>query len=465
MSPGGSVPRAPGGSTYQRIVEEIRDDNQLLWVRGVASTMLRARPDSPMTEEPVADLAVERKKRVKKSVPAAEGDDTSRDLTQHLAPIWVHTNSNKPLATIDNLKLLLAQAGVTCHYNIISKRNEIKVPGETFTVDNMEPASLACVYSRMKQVLMPVDGYADYLLKIGDENQYNPVMCWVESKPWDGRSRLQELYDTIESPETEAKELLIRRWLITALSLAGKDGVDSAGCLVLQGAQNMGKTWWARQLLAEDVQAELMRSVSGFDPHDRDSLSQFIRFWIVELGDIGSTFRKADIDALKNFITDTKDILRRPYGKGDQVYARRTAMIASVDQEIYLHDTAGNRRFWTIPCTSINSYHKIDMQQLWAEVLALIKQGEGWKLEPDELGHVTRINQAHVQAEPIYELIREKYDPEMPSIAQSWKTATAVATDIGVKNVTQRETRIITSCLRKMQFKSRVSKGNSQFLL
>lgn len=419
-----------------------------------------------MTNSTITDIVVERKKRKAKSVPAQEDDDTSQSLQQKLSSLWVHTNSGKPLATIDNLKLLIQACGYTCHYNVISKRNEIKVPGEEFTIDNVEPASLACVYSRMKEVLMPVDGYVDYLLKIGDENRYNPVMIWVESKSWDKISRLSELCNTISSPEEEAKNLLIRRWLITALSLVYKDGVDSAGCLVLQGATNLGKTWWARKLLADEGREELFRSMAGFDPHDRDNLSQLIRFWIVELGDIGSTFRKADIDALKNFITDTKDILRRPYGKGDQVYARRTAIIASVDQDIYLNDTAGNRRFWTIPCTSINSYHNINMQQLWAEILVLIKNGEGWKLEPDELGHIMRINENYGQIDPIEEMIMEKYRWDEFEYINHWKTATQIANDLGLKHITPKETRSIAGIITKRNGgKKRTSSGNRLLLV
>ncbi len=401
-----------------------------------------------MTDEPIADLAKERKKGKPKAVPIEQGEDTSTDLQGFIKPKWVHENSGKPLCTLENLELLLNSCNFTCHYNVISKRNEVDIPGDSFSLDNMEEGTRSVVYSRMKQVMMPVDGLDGYLLKIGDKNRYNPVLSWVESKPWDGRSRLRDLYDTITSPETEAKELLIRRWLITAMSLAFRDGVDAAGCLVLQGSTNLGKTWWGRKLFDDDVRDALFRSVSGFDPHDRDSLSQFIRFWIVELGDIGSTFRKADIDALKNFITDTKDILRRPYGHGDMVYPRRTAIIASVEAGIYLHDTI-NRRFWTIPCTAINSYHKINMQQLWHEVLHLVKGGENWKLEPDELAHILRINKEHEQIDPIEEIIMEKYRWEDFPIIAEWKTATQIAAELGLKNVSSKETRIISTVMSK----------------
>ena len=146
--------------------------------------------------------------------------------------------------------------------------------------------------------------------------------------------------------------------------------------------------------------------------------------------------------------------MRRPYGIGDKRYPRRTALIASVDQDIYLQDTAGNRRFWTIPCTSINSYHDIDMQQLWAEVYQLVLGGETWQMEPDEKEHVRRINEMHMQLEPIEEMIVDMYF-ENPSSTSEWFTSTQIAQKIGFKSIGQKETRKIAEVIRKWNKKDK----------
>lgn len=372
-----------------------------------------------------------------------------------------HTDGNKLLATLQNMRDLLLHYGIIVRYNVISKRIYFSIPGESFSVENGEDAAFACIYSFMKEWQLPVDGYQPYLMRIADENQYNPVLDWITSKLWDGRSRLHDLYDTIQSPETEAKELLIRRWLITAVCMAKGEGVDSAGCLVLQGAQDLGKTWWVKKLVPDEIRNDLIRVGANVNPSDKDSVSQVISYWIVELGEIGATFRKADIDALKTFITNDHDTMRRPYGIGDKRYPRRTALVASVDQTIYLHDTAGNRRFWTIPCTAIDSYHDIDMQQLWAEVYALTLKGETWRLEGDEKAHIARINEQHMQIEPIIEQIRSKYDLN-PGYGE-WKTASSIGAEIGLKTITKAETRIINSFLQKAGMPQRISNGNKQF--
>lgn len=421
-----------------------------------------------MSDDTITNITEERKKRKPKSISAIESDIPAETKDQRAQLMFTHTdptNPNKLLGTMDNMRCLLNYYRMVIRYNVISKRIFFCIPNETFSVENGEDAAFACIFSYMKEWKLPVDGYQSYLMRIADQNQYNPVLEWVRNKPWDGVSRLQDLYDTIESPEKEAKELLIRRWLITAMCMAKGEGVDSAGCLVLQGAQDLGKTWWVKRLVPDDLRSDLIRTDANVNPTDKDSVSQVISYWIVELGEIGATFRKADIDALKAFITRDHDTMRRPYGIGDKRYPRRTALIASVDQTIYLHDTAGNRRFWTIPCTTINSYHTIDMQQLWAEIYDLTQKGETWRLEPDEKAHISRINETHMQIDPIEEMVIEKYRWDEISLIAEWKTSTQIAQDIGLKNVTQRETRIISGFVSKMNGNQSKRNGRGKYLL
>lgn len=402
-----------------------------------------------MLETPEETIIKRKPKRGAFSIiePAALDDTPVKTAQEVLTPALQMANKT-PIASIENMMKLLDMHGITCRYNVIAKQYEILIPDEKFTQDNRDVASLARVASRMAEVQLPSTHYKEYLSYIGDMNQYNPVLEWVTSKKWDGKHRIQALCDTITAKHTEAKDLFIRRWLITAMYMAMHDGYDSPGCLVLQGPQGLGKTWWFRQL-CDEPDLNLIRTDANVDPRNRDSISQTIRYWIVELGEIGSTFRRSDIDALKAFITSKSDILRRPYGTTDQIYPRRTALAASVNESIYLHDTTGNRRFFTVQCTKIDSYHKIDMQQLWAEVHNLIVNCEETPhLTDRERQLVDEINLEHMQIDPIEELVLSRFC--WGEYAFDWKSATDIARNIDLKNVTQRETRVIAQIIRKL---------------
>lgn len=410
------------------------------------------------------------KKQGTKSAPALIEDTPSETTTQRMQLVLIHVEKTKKgdkiLATLANMRALLNHYGIICRYDVIKKRLIHIIPDESFSTENEEEAALACIYSYMKENLIPVDGYKLYLIRIADENQYNPVLQWVRLKPWDQIDRMPEFCATIESPEEEAKNLLIRRWLITAMCMALYNGIDGAGCLVLQGPPDLGKTWWVKKLVPEEIRDNLIRTDATVDPGDKDQVSQVISYWIVELGEIGATFNKADLQALKAFITRDHDTMRRPYGEGDKRFPRRTALIASVDQFIYLIDTAGNRRFWTIPCTKINSYHEIDMQQVWAQVLDMIEaDGETWKLTQIEKDHIKRINEEHMQIDPIMEMIQEKYKWEEMDFVVEWKTSTQIGQDLGLKNITVRETRVISGNVCKLNGDKRKRANGKNMLL
>lgn len=403
--------------------------------------------------------------KTSKSTPAEIDDEPSQTAMEKTFPM-LQMGNKTPIASIENLRNLLDFHGITCRYNVISKQYEILIPDEQFSQDNADIASLARVASRMAEVQLPTAHYKEYISYIGDANQYNPVLQWVTSKKWDGINRIDELCSTITAKNEEAKNMFIRRWLITAMYMAMRDGYDSPGCLVLQGPQGLGKTWWFRKLCD---QPNLIRTDANVDPRNRDSISQVIRYWIVELGEIGSTFRRSDVDALKAFITSSNDILRRPYGTVDQIYPRRTALAASVNEAIYLHDPTGNRRFFTVQCTAINSYHKIDMQQLWAEIHHLIEVcGETPHLTAEEKRLVDEINLEHMQIDPIEEMILSFYNWG-DAIAYDWKTSTVIAADINLKNISQKETRKIAEIVRKLNSndssKEKRSNGQLKFLI
>lgn len=365
-------------------------------------------------------------------------------------------NRGKPRSTIENLDALINFHGITVRYNVISKRYDIVIPGEDYSPDNADNAKLARIISRAMEIGMPATQIKSYVEFIGDKNQYNPGMDWIGSKAWDGETDyIAQICSTIKAKDEKAKNLFIRRWLITAVCMLMNNGLDSACCLVLQGGQGIGKTWWFRKLCPIPG---LIRTGASVDPKNRDSVSQVIRYWLVELGEIGSTFLRSDIDSLKAFITSDMDIIRRPYSMADQTYPRRTALAASVNEFTFLYDPTGNRRYLTVECLSVDSYHNVDMQQVFAQIYDEICQGETHMLSDEEKCLVDAINSEHAQIDPLKETIIEKY-MWGSGLQGAELSATAIAREIGTKNITQKETRTISALMREFKAESRLRDG------
>ena len=376
------------------------------------------------------------------ATPAVQGseviDADTGEITDISAPL-PDEYRGRALSTIENLAEICRRLGVTVRYNVISKEEEIMIPEQAFSLDNRGNASIAWLMSWCERLRMPTGKVGDYITYMADRNLHNPVANWIESKPWDGQSRLQDLYDTVASHgDEDLKNTIMRRWLISAVAAAfNPNGVSAHGVLVFQGAQYMGKTAWFKRLVPKEL--GVVQDGMMLRPDDRDSVKQVVSHWLVELGELDATFRKSDIAQLKAFLTRDKDILRRAYARKESEFARRTVFFASVNPKEFLHDQTGNRRFWVIECKSIEYDHGIDMQQLWAEVLTLYRAGEPWTLQGEEHNSLEEHNKTYEVIDPIEEIIASGLRWSEPPAAWRWRSATEVLAELGRDTCTQGE--------------------------
>lgn len=357
-------------------------------------------------------------------------------------------HTGKPKATKENLQILLNHYGITCRYNLMSKEVEINIPGKVYTVDNAINCATADVGSLCARHELPKGEVMDYLTIIADENSYNPVYGWLSSLQWDGQDRLQELTQSLDPEDFNLAYWLVRRWLISAVAAAcNPNGIAAAGMLVLQGDQYIGKSRWFWSLLAD---RRWGKESAILNPHDKDSVKLCVSRWIVELGELDATFKKADIAALKGFITLGEDELRLPYARGVSKYPRRTVYFGSVNPREFLHDDTGNRRFWTVACgKKLNAEHGLDVNQIWAQVAQLyLNDKEQHWLTKDENDALNAYNLGFEAVSPIEDLLLQFYD--MTDNVRKPRTATQILEELGFERPTKGQSREVNIAIFKL---------------
>ena len=357
-----------------------------------------------------------------------------------------------PLCTEENISQIISRLKITVRYNVIKKKMEIVCPQKICTLDNRDNVSINEIFNWALKLRMPTSHIERHLLTIADRTPFNPVASFIMSKPWDGKNRLPELYDTIqctnEPRDGLLKESLIRRWMISCVAAAFEpNGISGHGMLVLQGNQNLGKTTWVKRLVPEDL--GVVEDGFILDLNNKDIVKEALSYWIVELGEMEVTFKKSDIAQLKAFITKKKDTLRLPYAPRPSEYARRTVFFGSVNDTEFLADKTGNRRFWTIECASVNFDHKIDLQQLWAQVHSFYANGELWYLTKDEFTQLNASNRKFETIDPAYELLMTRFDWESSKHNWEWKTVTDITQNIGY-DATEAHARAVSRSLRRV---------------
>jgi putative DNA primase/helicase len=356
--------------------------------------------------------------------------------------------------TLDNVEHLLRGNNVSTYYDVIKKRTVVHVPGHRGTSDNMDNSVMAYLQSLASLNGMNRGALMEMVNYIADRNARNPVAKWIVDKPWDGRSRMAEFLATIVTIQDYPpglKDTLLKKWALSAVAAALKPtGFKCRGVLTLQGPQNIGKTSWGMALVNDPVLREQVIKVDHhLDGSNKDSILGAVSHWIVEIGELDSSFKK-DIARLKGFLTSDFDKIRRPYARAESEYQRRTVFFATVNDHNFLVDQTGNSRWWTIAVKSLNYQHKLDMQQVFAELAIDFYAGEQWWLTPDEEETLDLYNRNHRNVSVIRELLEEhidlnrKHEDGLPAM-----TPIKVLKMVGVDRPTNPQCKECSSILRE----------------
>jgi putative DNA primase/helicase len=394
--------------------------------------------------------------------------DAAPALKRDTFPNRPTRSGSGPPTTIPNVQHLLRSYGIHVRYNVIKKKLVVTMPGHSGCSDNMDGVALTQIISLATLNGMQTGSIAAIVSAIGDRNLYNPVADWMLSRPWDGVDRMHEIYSTLierEDYPRELKETLVRRWLLGCVAAAlMPTGFRCRGVLTLQGPQGIGKTAWTRALVSDDALAqEVIKLDHHMDAGSKDALLTALSHWIVEIGELDSSFKK-DVARLKGFLTADRDKVRKPYDRADSEYSRKTVFCATVNDYNFLVDSTGNTRFWTIALTHIDFRHGIDMQQVFAQLVIDYNNGIHWWLTAGEEQQLEEQNKKHRVVSALRERIIDKLDLEAIAAGKG-KPMTSIQflRELGIENPTNPQCKECAPILREFLGEPKSHRGDMKY--
>lgn len=375
--------------------------------------------------------------------------------------------NGKPKKTANNYKTLFAHYNVTIKYNEMTKDVEIVIPGFKNNGDLLNNAVLAKLVDLCQQNGLEHEMLNHYIGLVAHENEYHPVRVWLDSLTWDGKNRMQELYDSVILDEVNPmKDIILRKWLLSLVASLYHPNFSCEGVLTFTGKQGIGKTTFIEELIPKQYRGIWNRSGVTLNVENKDSLFKALGTWITELGELGSTFKKSDIEALKGFITESNDIIRTPFDRKANKYPRRTCFYATVNDPQFLQDEE-NRRFWVLSIHGFN-YGLIDVEQLWAQVRHVyfkvrdkVMTAEsrrqhnefGWFMSPSDRQQMAPLQERFRTIDPIEEKLENHVKSFNDTLNPLWLNCTEILERSGVLNPNKRDANTAAKYLQKIGFK------------
>lgn len=234
---------------------------------------------------------------------------------------------------------------------------------------------------------------------------YHPLRQYFDRLNWDGVDHISALLRhiqcdgaVVEYPDGRRTRLLavyLTRWLIGCVAKVYSSAQNLM--LVWSGPQGTGKSALVRWLC--DAVGSEYHAEAPLDLDNKDTRFRLLEKFIWEVAELEGVTRKADVNALKHFVTMQTVTERRPYDRYDTTGQAVCSLFGTVNGgNGFLVDDTGNRRFMVSTVQRIDwSYRQlVDPAQLWSQAVALYRAGVSHQLTPVELAHQTSANMAHM---------------------------------------------------------------------
>lgn len=311
---------------------------------------------------------------------------------------------------IDRITDAIKALGNIFRLNLLE--DTIEVDGRR--MDDIFMARLYLLMEDKKFKQMHVDNAVAVLAK---KNEYHPVRDYLLNLEWDGIRRLPLILQYFhgdgvmatypDDTQVPLHGLLIKRWLLGCVARALDGGKAEAfkhqtPMLVIIGKQGLGKSSFVRWLVS-GVGYEFHQE-GPIDPHSIEDKRSMVTKWIWEVSELGASLRKSDRDALKGIITQEWHTYRKPWGRYNITKPTLCNFVGTINPETgFLDDPTGHRRFLPIQLTTIERGYEsaIDVNQLWAEIVALYLAGESPELTQIERDALVQVYEKHEVENPL----------------------------------------------------------------
>lgn len=233
-------------------------------------------------------------------------------------------------------------------------------------------------------------------------NVFDSAIDWGNSLVWDGVKRCENLLSTYFGAEDSDFTRAASLYITSAMGGRLMDpGCKADAAIVLVGKQGAGKTVSIGALAPlDETFAEI-----NLATRDADQSRQLRGKLIGELGELRG-LRSREAEDIKSWMSRTAEEWIPKYQEFSATFKRRLTFWGSTNEQQFLNDVTGNRRWIPIKVTEPKpDLIKRDRDQIWAESIQIFKENHIMWQGVQSL--LSGVHQDFFDEDPLVEKVRE----------------------------------------------------------
>lgn len=278
------------------------------------------------------------------------------------------------------------------------------------------------VYLETLYGISGVQKISDALVNVSMLKSFHNVKSYLNGLKWDGVERLDTLLiDYFGCVDDVYSRSIMRKLLVAAVTRIFNPGAKFDYMPILVGPQGCGKSTFLYRLGRE------WYSDSLYTFEGKEAAENIQGAWLIEVGELNS-FSRSEVNAVKQFLSKPFDIYRAAYGRRNRRYPRQCVFVGTTNDDEFLRDKTGNRRFWPInlyPDNAtkdiFNDFNELIVDQVWAEAIVKMRAGEQLHMTGEAARRAQEEQEAHMEYNPKEGIIREYLDMPVPA---NWSSMT-----------------------------------------
>ncbi len=234
----------------------------------------------------------------------------------------------------------------------------------------------------------------DLAVKIAKENSYHPVRdylnhCADNVKPVNINNLAEVFFGNNDPLHNE----MVKKTLISAVARIFKPGCKVDTCLTLKGNQGVLKSTFFRELFGDDWFTDSV----NLQKDNKDELLKAHRNWCCELAELETVTSKRVSGELKNHLSQKADDIREPFARKTKRMRRQHIYVASVNEDCFLTDATGSRRYWVVPVNKVIDIFKLKIYRdaIWAGAVQAYRNNEQWWFTYDDEAIIHELNEIY----------------------------------------------------------------------